>query len=86
MLTLNWKRPKDVVEPSENGTRLEVREAIAIGIVLRWLDIGVEPSDCDYLIVLMNDERDIVEVYAVVEGPDEAWPIFPTDKTYRETT
>lgn len=84
MLALNTIHPDMLFEPSEFGERKELRDAASIDAILNWMGLGYQASDFEYAVVLLNDSKQVVEVWAVCNNGQTAWPMFPPERQYRQ--
>lgn len=70
------KDPRSIVEPSENGSRTEIRCPEQIASMLRYLGIEKDPSPILYLIACCDDDGELVEMWSVELGSWDAKLIF----------
>lgn len=89
MLKFMPKNPKEIIEPSENGKRIEIRCQEQMQKILSDISLAErhDASDMKYMIVLLDDNEDLYSIWAVGEADNDdeiAWPLFPSDKMWVE--
>lgn len=73
---MTTRDPKLIVEPSENGSRVEIRCPEQIDATLRYFGIVKNPLVVLYLIVCLDDDGECVEMWSVELGSWDAKLIF----------
>lgn len=73
---MTTKDPRSIVEPSENGSRIEIRCKEQIDATMRYFGIHRNPLPVLYLIVCLDDDGECVELWSVELGSWDAKLLF----------